>query len=49
MTVISFIVMMATSHHVPYLISYICNSAALGGMMVIYPNVAMVIFGRKIG
>jgi MFS family permease len=49
MTAISFIAIMATNHHGIYITFYTINSVALGGMMVIFPNVSLIIFGKKIG
>lgn len=49
MTISSFIVIMATNNHAAYITFYTMNSVALGGLMVICPNVTMIIFGKKIG
>lgn len=49
MIIISYIAIMATNHHGVYFVAYSINSMALGGMMVIFPNVCLIIFGKKIG
>jgi hypothetical protein len=40
---------MVTYDETIYIIFYTLNSISLGGLMVIFPNVALVVFGRKIG
>jgi len=32
-----------------YIIFYSINSISLGGLMVIFPNVSLLIFGKKLG
>ena len=49
MNVVSFVVIMASSNGTVYLIFYTINSVSLGGLMVIFPNVTLIIFGKKIG
>ena len=49
MNLTSFIVIMATNNNIAYLIFYTINSLSLGGLMVIFPNLTLIIFGKKIG
>ena len=49
MNLSSFVVIIATNNETAYIIFYTLNSIALGGMMVIFPNVSLVIFGKRIG
>lgn len=49
MNLTSFIVIMATNNNIAYLVFYTFNSLSLGGLMVIFPNLTLIIFGKKIG
>lgn len=49
LNIASFLTIMLTSNATVYLIFYTINSATLGGLLVIIPNVAYLIFGKKIG
>ena len=40
---------MATQNEHLYLTFYTINSISLGGLMVIFPNVSLLIFGKQIG
>lgn len=45
----AFILIMASNDPTIYFIFYTLSSISLGGFMVIFPNVAQLIFGKKIG
>jgi len=45
----AFIALMLTDSETTYLVFYTFNSASLGGLMVIFPNVTHLIFGQKLG
>lgn len=49
MNMSAFLVIMATDSETVYIIFYTINSISLGGLMVIFPNVSLLIFGKKIG
>lgn len=49
MNLCAFVMIMATDSETLYLIFYTLNSVSLGGLMVIFPNVSLLIFGKKIG
>jgi MFS family permease len=49
MNIIAFLVIIVAGNPTLYLIFYTVNSISLGGMMVIFPNLALLIFGKKIG
>jgi hypothetical protein len=49
MNLLSFVLIMATSNPIIYFIFYTLNSISLGGFMVIFPNVAQLVFGKRIG
>ena len=40
--------MLTDSEHV-YLVAYTVGSISLGGLMVVFPNVSLLIFGKRIG
>jgi len=49
MNIFAFIIVMTTQNEHVYLVFYTLNSISLGGLMVIFPNVSLLIFGKKIG
>lgn len=49
MNICAFVMIMITDSETLYLIFYTLNSVSLGGLMVIFPNVSLLIFGKKIG
>jgi MFS family permease len=49
MNIAAFVMIMATDSEVIYIVFYTVNSISLGGLMVIFPNVSLLIFGKKIG
>lgn len=49
MNIIAFLVIILSSNPITYIIFYTVNSISLGGMMVIFPNLSLLIFGKKIG
>lgn len=49
MNLSAFVMIMVTDSETLYLIFYTLNSVNLGGLMVIFPNVSLLIFGKKIG
>ena len=49
MNLCAFVMIMVTDSETLYLIFYTLNSVSLGGLMVIFPNVSLLIFGKKIG
>jgi len=40
---------MMSNNETLYIIFYSINSISLGGLMVIFPNVSLLIFGKKLG
>lgn len=49
MNITAFVIIMLTDNETIYIIFYTINSISLGGQMVIFPNVSLLIFGKKIG
>ena len=49
LSLISFIIIMGTENEHLYLAFYTVNSVSLGGLMVIFPNVSLLVFGKRIG
>jgi len=49
MNISAFVMIMETSDDTIYIIFYTINSIGLGGLMVIFPNVSLIIFGKKMG
>jgi hypothetical protein len=49
MNITAFVIIMLTENETIYIIFYTINSISLGGQMVIFPNVSLLIFGKKIG
>jgi MFS family permease len=49
MNISAFVTIMLTNDETVYIIFYTINSIGLGGLMVIFPNVSLIIFGKKMG